>query len=205
VYVVRANDGKNRASAVLFVAPSLKEKTIQITAVTGIVKSPDIPEALIAKLLKGMTGERIQTAAKIAIAEWLKNNAASLGATTTLCIVCFAPGGQFACGACASSGVANTIDLGIEVMKKLIDQLEKDKVLTKDESKTLRTFMIIGEGLLALHNIKDAPTKLEKALEIIRFSSDQAFTEGAFRVLFGYGVDETKKGAILIRLVRMKP
>jgi hypothetical protein len=200
-YVVRATDGTNSASAVLFVAPTAQKQTYECTVASGAVK-PEVTEALMVKFYKGMTRERLIAAAKVAVKDWLKDNIGSLGTTTTLCIVCSVPGGQFACGACASSAGGNTIDLGIEVLRKLIDSMEKDGTLTKAEAGKLRTFVKIGDGLIALRDIKKTEEKIEKALEFMKLVIDQAFTEGNVQVVLGIGVDEAKKAAILIRLTK---
>jgi hypothetical protein len=202
LYVVRASDGQQKASAVLFVAPAAKPDTYELTASAGPVKPPAVSDALMAKFVKGMTRERVVASAKLAVKGWLRDNAAALGTTTTLCLVCFAPGGQFACSACASSGSANTIDLGVEVLKRLIEQMQQDQVITKAEGTRLQALVTLGEGLIALHDVKEAPTRLEKALELLKLGVKEAFTEGNVKVFLGNGADEAKKAAILIRLIK---
>ncbi len=202
VFVVKALSGTQKSSAVVFVAPGAEKGTLDFTVCTGPVKPPEVSGRLMEKFVAGMTRDRLVMATKAAVKDWLKDNVASLGTTTTVCLVCFAPGGQFACGACASSGASNTIDLGIEVLKKLVDQIEKDGVITKDEATKLRTLVTLGEGLVAIHDVKQAGTKLEKSLEALKFAVKEAFTEGNVKILIGNGADEAKKAAVIIRLLK---
>src|SRR5262249_15501525 len=90
LFVIRASTASQRASAVLFVSPPSNNNAVQLTVVTGAIKTQS-PDQLVGKLIKGMTHERLTAAAKAELKGWLKANVGSLGTTTTLCIVCFCP------------------------------------------------------------------------------------------------------------------
>ncbi|WP_436715105.1 Mbeg1-like protein [Roseiconus lacunae] len=159
----------------------------------GIQLSPETIE----KIFSNTTRERMTRAAKVAMAKWLGENPVSLGTTVVTCTVCVVPGGQAACPVCLESGIANGVDLTLEVFLELVRVLKQDGVLDPDEADTLIAVVTYTNGALS---VVLAPGRIEKLLESVSYVVQTTVeTEGVTMVVKS-GKDSASRYRMLIEL-----
>jgi len=201
LYLVRIGKGSEWATIGLLVTPGEKG-TVEATATPTIGTQPEKADAkLITRLIDGATKDRLKTAATEAFKKWLPNNVAALGKNGLACGLCVVPGGQFACSTCAVSTGENALGLALAVATELVNQLEKDKVITKEEAKYLRGAFTATGGLVSLIT---ADGKVEKLLAAIKTAGEVVIEHEGAKMILNNGTDQAGKAMWLIKATKGK-
>lgn len=149
------------------------------------------------KIFGNASRERLAKALRAATVTWLGENIASIGTTTVTCTLCFSPGGQAACPICVESGVANVVDLTMEVFVELVRILKEDGVLEPDEADAVIAVVKRADGALS---VVLAPGRIDKLLETVSYVVETTVETKGVTVVAKSGKDSINRYRMLIEL-----